>query len=166
MIKHGLILMTLCLTSPRRLTCGYAEGACMLMVRSSSHSPSRRKGEPRRGWLARFGLGISLFIALNLGLLKDDSVASLNKTNHYRQWAFMQLNNLDQFYCLDELNYKESRWNPKAKNGSHYGIPQGRSKWLSTVDGYKQIDWQLKYIKERYDNPCNALQHHKKKGWY
>ena len=78
----------------------------------------------------------------------------------------MQLNNLDQFYCLDELNYKESRWNPKAKNGSHYGIPQGRSKWLSTVDGYKQIAWQLKYIKERYDNPCNALAHHKIKGWY
>ena len=67
---------------------------------------------------------------------------------------------------LDELNYKESRWNPKAQNGSHFGIPQGRSKWLATVDGYKQIDWQLKYIKKRYDNPCNALAHHKIKGWY
>ena len=37
---------------------------------------------------------------------------------------------------------------------------------LATVDGYKQIDWQLKYIKKRYDNPCNALAHHKIKGWY
>jgi len=136
------------------------------MLNYNANSLSERKGEPRRVWLARFGLGISLFIALNIGLLKDDSVANFDRTNHYRQWAFMQLNNLDQFYCLDELNYKESRWNPKAKNGSHYGIPQGRSKWLSTVDGYKQIDWQLKYIKERYDNPCNALAHHKKKGWY
>jgi hypothetical protein len=36
-----------------RLTCGYADGFDMVMVRSSSHSPSRRKGEPRRGWLAR-----------------------------------------------------------------------------------------------------------------
>jgi hypothetical protein len=108
---------------------------------------------------------ISLSLAITIGLLKDDSVAK-DRTNHYRQWAFIQLNNLDQFYCLDELNYKESRWNPKAKNGSHYGIPQGRSKWLATVDGYKQIDWQLKYIKKRYDNPCNALEHHKIKGWY
>jgi hypothetical protein len=132
----------------------------------NANSLSERKGDLRSRKIARFGLVIPLFIALNIGLLKDYSVASLDKTNHYRQWAFMQLNNVDQFYCLDELNYKESRWNPKAKNGSHYGIPQGRSKWLATVDGYKQIDWQLKYIKKRYDNPCNALQHHKIKGWY
>ena len=132
----------------------------------NANSLSERKGDLRSRKIARFGLVIPLFIALNIGLLKDYSVASLDKTNHYRQWAFMQLNNLDQFYCLDELNFKESRWNPKAKNGSHYGIPQGRSKWLATVDGYKQIDWQLKYIKKRYDNPCNALEHHKIKGWY
>jgi len=132
----------------------------------NANSLSERKGDLRSRKIARFGLVIPLFIALNIGLLKDDSVASLDRTNHYRQWAFMQLNDLDQFYCLDELNFKESRWNPKAKNGSHYGIPQGRSKWLATVDGYKQIDWQLKYIKKRYDNPCNALQHHKIKGWY
>ena len=136
------------------------------MIRSSSHSPSRRKGEPRRGLLARCTLvGIAVFVAQISGLERAESTSS-DRTNHYRQWAFMQLNNLDQFYCLDELNYKESRWNPKAKNGSHYGIPQGRSKWLATVDGYKQIDWQLKYIKKRYDNPCNALAHHKIKGWY
>jgi hypothetical protein len=136
------------------------------MLPLNANSLSERKGDLRSRKIARFGLVIPLFIALNIGLLKDYSVASSDRINHYRQWAFMQLNDLDQFYCLDELNFKESRWNPKAKNGSHYGIPQGRSKWLATVDGYKQIDWQLKYIKKRYDNPCNALQHHKIKGWY
>ena len=136
------------------------------MIRSSSHSPSRRKGEPRRGWLARCTLvGIALFVAQISSLERAESQQL--KVNTLKQITFHKMNyNFEQFYCLDELNYKESRWNPKAKNGSHYGIPQGRSKWLSTVDGYKQIDWQLKYIKERYDNPCNALQHHKKKGWY
>ena len=131
----------------------------------NANSLSERKGDLRSRKIARFGLVIPLFIALNIGLLKDDSVAA-NKTNHYRQYAFIQLNDLDQFYCLDELNFKESRWNPKAKNGSHHGIPQGRSKWLATVDGFKQIDWQLKYIQKRYSNPCNALEHHKIKGWY
>ena len=135
------------------------------MLPLNANSLSERKGDLRSRKIARFGLVIPLFIALNRGLLKDDSVAA-NKTNHYRQYAFIQLNNLDQFYCLDELNFKESRWNPKAKNGSHHGIPQGRSKWLATVDGFKQIDWQLKYIQKRYDNPCNALAHHKIKGWY
>ena len=135
------------------------------MLPLNANSLSERKGDLRSRKIARFGLVISLFIVLNISLLKDDSVAA-NKTNHYRQYAFIQLNNLDQFYCLDELNFKESRWNPKAKNGSHHGIPQGRSKWLATVDGFKQIDWQLKYIQKRYDNPCNALAHHKIKGWY
>ena len=136
------------------------------MIRYKEHWLSKPKGEPRRGRFARCSLiGIALCLANISGFEKAHS-AEVHKVNHYRQWAFIQLNNLEFFYCLDELNYKESRWNPKAKNGSHHGIPQGRSKWLSTVDGYKQIDWQLKYIKKRYDNPCNALAHHKIKGWY
>ena len=135
------------------------------MIRSSSHSPSRRKGEPRRGWLARCSLvGLSLFVAQIFCLEKAYSVEP--STNHYRQWAFIQLNDLDQFYCLDELYFKESRWNPKAKNGSHYGIPQGRSKYLQRVNGYKQVDWGIKYNKVRYGSMCKALEHYKTKGWH
>ena len=135
------------------------------MIPLNANSLSERKGDLRSRKIARFGLVISLSLVMTIAFLKNDSVAK-ETINHYRQWAFIQLNDLDQFYCLDELNFKESRWNPKAKNGSHYGIPQGRSKYLSRVDGYKQIDWQLKYIKKRYSNPCNALAHHKIKGWY
>jgi hypothetical protein len=135
------------------------------MLPLNANSLSERKGDLRSRKIARFGLVISLSLAMTIAFQKND-VQALETTNHYRQWAFIQLNDLDQFYCLDELNYKESRWNPKAKNGSHYGIPQGRSKYLSKVDGYKQIDWQLKYIEKRYSNPCNALAHHKIKGWY
>ena len=132
----------------------------------NANSLSERKGDLRSRKIARFGLVIPLFIALNIGLLKDYSVASLDKTNHYRQWAFIQLNNLDQFYCLDELYFRESRWNPKAKNGSHYGIPQGRSKYLQRADGFKQVEWGLKYIENRYGTPCKALQHLKVKGYH
>jgi len=58
-------------------------------------------------------------------------------------------------------------WNPKARNGSHYGIPQGRSIYLSKVDGYKQVQWGLDYIAHRYDaDTCKALQHWKDKGWH
>jgi len=136
------------------------------MLRSRTHSPSRRKGEPRCGKLARCTLvGLAIFVAQISSLEKAESQV-IDKTNHYRQYAFIQLNNVDEFYCLDELNYKESRWNPKAVNGSHYGIPQGRSKYLKRVNGYKQIDWQLKYIEARYSTVCAALAHHKFKGWY
>lgn len=136
------------------------------MIRSRSHSPSRRKGEPRRGRLARCTLvGLALCIFITSSLLIDESVA-VDKPNHYRQWAFIQLNNLDEFHCLDELYYKESRWNPKAVNGSHYGIPQGRSKWLATVSGYKQVEWGIKYNNHRYGSMCKALHHFKTKGWH
>ena len=135
------------------------------MLRSRSHRLPKPKGEPRRGWLARCTLvGTLLFLEI-ICFVKTYSVA-VDKTNYYRQWAFIQLNNIEEFYCLDYLYYRESRWNPNARNGSHYGIPQGRSKWLSTVDGYKQVDWGIKYINNRYGSMCKALEHYKIKGWH
>ena len=135
------------------------------MLPLNANSLSERKGDLRSRKIARFSLVISLFIVLNTAFLKIDSVYA-DTTNHYRQWAFIQLNNVDEFYCLDELYYKESRWNPKAKNGSHYGIPQGKSKYLLKADGYKQVEWGIKYNQVRYGSQCNALKHFKIKGWH
>jgi hypothetical protein len=136
------------------------------MIRSRSHSPSRRKGEPPKRKLARCTLvGLALFVA-QINSLEIAESKSINKTNHYRQWAFIKLNNIDEFYCLDKLYYHESRWNPSARNGSHHGIPQGRSEYLSKVNGYKQVEWGIKYINNRYGSMCKALDHFKRKGWH
>ena len=125
-----------------------------------------RKAEPPKARLGRRRVwATSMLIAFSLCFSKDYSVAA-DRPNHYRQWAFIQLNNINEFYCLDVLYYHESRWNPKARNGSHYGIPQGRSKYLSTVNGYKQVEWGIKYIDNRYGSMCNALDHFKRKGWH
>jgi len=134
---------------------GYSEAVALKATRRA------RKGKLARCWL----IGIALCLANILGFEKAHSV-SADKTNHYRQWAFIQLNNIDEFYCLDVLYYHESRWNPLARNGSHYGIPQGRSKYLATVDGYKQVEWGIKYINNRYGSMCKALDHFKIKGWH
>jgi hypothetical protein len=136
------------------------------MLPSRSHTPSRRKREPIKGKLARCTLvATALFVGQMLSLERADS-AVIDTTNHYRQWAFIQLNDLDEFYCIDELYYKESRWNPAARNGSHYGIPQGRSKYLANANGYKQVEWGIKYNLTRYGSMCNALNHFKLKGWH
>ena len=125
-----------------------------------------RKAEPPKARLGRRRVWATLLlIAFSSCFLKDYSVAA-DRTNHYRQWAFIQLNNLDEFYCLDYLYYRESRWNPNAVNGSHYGIPQGRSKWLKTANGYKQVEWGIKYNMNRYGSMCKALEHYKLKGWH
>jgi len=133
----------------------------------NANSLSERKGDLRSRKIARFGLVISLFIVINTAFLKIDSVYA-DTTNNYRQWAFIQLNNLDEFYCLDELYYKESRWNPKAvsPSGNHYGIPQGKSKYLLRANGYKQVEWGIKYNNLRYGSMCKALHHFKTKGWH
>ena len=135
------------------------------MLPLNANSLSERKGDLRSRKIARFGLVISLFIVLNTAFLKIDSVYA-NTTNHYRQLAFIQLNNLDEFYCLDELYFRESRWNPKARNGSHYGIPQGRSEYLQRANGFKQVEWGIKYNLYRYGSMCKALEHLKTKGFH
>jgi hypothetical protein len=136
------------------------------MLPSRSHTPSRRKREPIKGKLARCTLvATALFVGQILSLERADS-AVIDTTNHYRQWAFIQLNDLDEFYCLDTLYFHESRWNPAARNGSHYGIPQGRSKYLANANGYKQVEWGIKYNLTRYGSMCKALNHYRLKGWH
>ena len=137
------------------------------MIPLNANSLSERKGDLRSRKIARFGLVIPLFIALNLGLLKDDSVAKSWSIDTLKQYTFHQLDySFEQFYCVDELWYKESRWNYRAKNpkSSAFGIPQILG--LKELNPTKQIDRGLNYIKHRYSNPCNALKHHKIKGWY
>ena len=137
------------------------------MIPLNANSLSERKGDLRSRKIARFGLVIPLFIVLNISLLKDDSVAVSWSIPKLKQYTFHQLDySFEQFYCVDELWYKESRWNYKAKNpkSSAFGIPQILG--LKELSPIKQIDKGLHYIKHRYDNPCNALKHHKIKGWY
>jgi hypothetical protein len=140
------------------------------MLPLNANSLSERKGEPHRGQLARFGLVISLFIALNIAFLKDDSVAAKPtelKVNTLKQITFHKLDySFDEFYCINELWFRESRWNYKAKNprSSAFGIPQILG--LKTKDPIKQIDRGLAYIKHRHLTACNALAFHDRKGWY
>jgi hypothetical protein len=73
-----------------------------------------------------------------------------------REYAAVLVDDEQQMNCLDKLYTKESNWRPEAVNGSHYGIPQGRSIYLKTAIPEQQIMWGLKYIHNRYGNPCNA----------
>jgi hypothetical protein len=72
-----------------------------------------------------------------------------------------------QYLCAYNLYMKESKFDSRAVNGSHYGIPQLRNKKLKNMDGFTQIDWGIRYVKARYSgNYCKAYQHFKDKGWH
>jgi len=73
---------------------------------------------------------------------------------------------LDEYKCALELYTKESNWRPEAKNGSHYGIPQGRSIYLKTADPIAQVKWGIKYAYSRHSSMCGALNHFKKWNWH
>ncbi len=64
----------------------------------------------------------------------------------------------------DEIDY--SLWNPKARNGSHYGLGQMRSTWYRDLSPQAQIRASIKYIRHRYDDSCKALHHFETKGWH
>ena len=73
-----------------------------------------------------------------------------------KQYAKANLS-IDEYKCALELYTRESNWRPNAKNGSHYGIPQGRSIWLKTASPIEQVKWGIKYNKNRYGSNCAAL---------
>ena len=130
----------------------------------SSQSLSKAHREPLRG-VAR-----GVLLALVGALCFPTAAGSTNNNKEYVDYKTYSLYLLDfnykEYKCLTILYGKESAWNPDAVNGSHYGIPQGRSEWLATQDGWSQVRWGLSYIGNRYGEPCIALDHWSKYGWH
>jgi hypothetical protein len=73
---------------------------------------------------------------------------------------------LDQYKCALELYTKESNWRVEAKNGPHYGIPQGRSIYLKTATGIEQVKWGISYNLNRYGSMCAALAFFKENNYH
>ena len=129
----------------------------------TAQSLSKAHREPLRG-VAR---GVLVAIGIALCIMPDAGGSKPVQYITYKEYALISLdNNVKQYKCLTSLYGKESAWNPNAVNGSHYGIPQGRSIYLSTLNGYQQIQWGLDYIGHRYGEPCVAWAHWKAKGWH
>jgi len=106
-------------------------------------------------------------LCLCIGLLSVQMQhATASSIDHYKLYAHSRIINDVQYQCLSKIIYKESRWNVNAKNGSHYGLGQMRSKHYRNLDGYRQIDATIKYIKHRYGSMCKAWEFHKVKGYY
>ena len=94
------------------------------------------------------------------------SASTHQTTDHYKLYLHSKIVNYKQFQCAVEVAHRESRWNWKAVNGSHYGLFQMRNKQVQYMNPYTQIDWWLRYVSHRYaGTPCLSLKHLKEKGW-
>jgi hypothetical protein len=103
-------------------------------------------------------VGRSVLVAIGITLFAAPSAAAPDEVKQLtiKEYAAILVDDDKQMSCLGKLYGKESAWNPEAVNGSHYGIPQGRSIYLKTAIPELQIKWGLKYIHNRYGNPCAA----------
>ena len=114
------------------------------MIRSRQVFAPKAKTRARKAQLARCWLvGGALFVLQTFAF--DIAQSQEVKINTLKQITFYKLNyNFEQFYCLDEIIYKESRWNHKAKSktSSAYGLFQVLNS--KEKDPIKQIDQGLK----------------------
>jgi hypothetical protein len=89
-----------------------------------------------------------------------------NSIDHLKLYAHSRIINYEQFNCFDSLITRESHWNVKAKNGSHYGLGQMRNAKYRVLDGFTQVDWSIRYITKRYGSMCNGWRFFKAKGYH
>ena len=120
----------------------------------------------------RIARGVAIVIGISLSIVRPIEVEASNLSIKYvKELAKEQLTDKQEL-CHHEIVYRESRWDPRAKNGSHYGLYQGKSKSLKNASTIKQWWWYWHYVAHRYgwteyDEPdyCKALHHLKTKGW-
>lgn len=134
-------------------------------VNNESIRRGRVRSDPVR-WAARLARSvIGSVLSAVLCLMPAASYADTNKVNKYKAYAGQLLTPLE-FSSALVLWTKESNWNPKAKNGSHYGICQGRSKYLKDKSYKVQIRWCIGYARSRYGSITKALEFWKVHRWH
>jgi hypothetical protein len=84
----------------------------------------------------------------------------------FKIYAHTQLMSSKQYYCIEKLWDRESRWDPTARNkkSTAYGIPQLLK--LKETNPYRQIDAGLRYVAHRHSTPCQAYSFFLKRGHY
>jgi len=93
--------------------------------------------------------------------------AATTSIDSLKLYAHSRIVDYKEFQCFEKLITKESNWRVKAINGSHYGLGQMRNPKYRNLDGFRMIDWTLRYINHRYEgSSCKAFAHWQKRGWH
>ena len=132
--------------------------------------PSTLVGEPvhriarRRCFVV---LGMLCVMGITPAYATKDVKPSIDSLKLY---AHSRIVNYKEFQCFHYLIQRESNWRVEAinPNGNHFGLGQMRNTKYRNLDGFRMIDWTLRYIDHRYQGKiCNgALAHWQKHGWH
>jgi hypothetical protein len=109
----------------------------------------------------------------SIAILAFTSITGIHKANaanysidHLKLYAHSRILDYKEFQCFNKIITKESRWSYLARNGSHFGLGQMRSKHYGDLDPFRQLDATIKYITIRYQTPCKAWAFHQERNYY
>jgi hypothetical protein len=108
----------------------------------------------------------TLTAVLLLSVALPYTAQAYESKDELRLYAHSRIVDYKQFICFNKLINAESNWRIDAINGSHYGIGQMKNPKYRNLDGYRQVDWSLKYIKNRYSTPCIAWTFFENNRWH
>ena len=129
-------------------------------VRSTLSTRARRRASSRRALLT----GV---LCLAVAIPSPTWADTQSSKDRFKLYLHSRVIKDKDYQCAYALYMAESKFDSRARNGSHYGIPQLRNEKLKNLDGYTQIDWGIRYIKARYSGDyCLAWKHFKDKGWH
>jgi hypothetical protein len=112
-------------------------------------------------------LGHAYALAASITLMGiPEATAKSYSVDHLKLYAHSRILDYKEFQCFNKIITKESRWNYKAKNGSHYGLGQMKSQHYRDLDPYRMIDATLRYITIRYQTNCKAWAFHQERNYY
>ena len=136
---------------------------CITLARRRGLMATRRTSVWRR-------LCLSFTVGLAITTINTTPTNAIYLKRYQTDWALVAMNHLGtltETQCWVDLIWRESRFDPKARNGSHYGLAQMRNMKVKELTPRQQVRWHMRYLDHRYDgSACKALKHSKTKGWH
>jgi hypothetical protein len=127
----------------------------------------KRAAEAGSSQERKIGLGAAIALTATLSITSIPEATAKNYSiDHLKLYAHSRILDYKEFQCFNKIITKESRWNYKAKNGSHYGLGQMKSQHYRDLDPYRMIDASLRYITIRYGTNCKAWAFHQERNYY
>ena len=150
-----------------RKAVGHSQDYAPYLTRALLSLRLKRAAEADSSQERKIGLGAVYAITASLLMTSIPEATAKNySVDHLKLYAHSRILDYKEFQCFNRIITKESRWSYLAKNGSHFGLGQMRSKHYRDLDPYRQIDATLKYITNRYGTSCKAWAFHQERNYY
>jgi hypothetical protein len=150
-----------------RKAVGHSQDYAPYLTRALLSLRMKRAAEAGSSQERKIGLGAAIALTATLSITSIPEATAKNYSiDHLKLYSHSRILDYKEFQCFNRIITKESRWNYLAKNGSHFGLGQMRSKHYRDLDPFRQIDATLKYITNRYGSNCKAWAFHQERNYY